>query len=165
MQWFKSYLQNKSQKFNATNLLPNHWNLRFYDIIPKEAGILGNDKSEFLLTSTTRGVIKADSIRIGKCDTLPKSEVKNRGYLPNEYMSVVPQINNIIRCTHLQMMPVSRVRNYLNQSAHNTVINALLISHLGYSRLSGAPEASLSPEPSKYNDIPSLHLKHLHWQP
>lgn len=144
---------------------------------------LNDIKTEFLVIAPRQyhSRIQATDpmIRIGDAAIRPSKIVRDLGVLLDSEMSMVPQVNSMVRSAYHHMRSVSRIRGHLDDDTCAAVIRALVLSRMDYgnSLLYGAPSSSLQRLQIAQNNAARLimraprhaHitpvLQHLHWLP
>ena len=142
---------------------------------------LNDDKTEFLLFGSHQQLSKVclPFITIGDSQITPSSQARNLGVIFDSTMTLKPHISNIVRVSSFHIRNISRIRNYLNQSAAEQIIHAFVTSRLdnGNALLYGLSQNQISRLQHIQNTAArvvtlsrkSCHitpiLKELHWLP
>ena len=142
---------------------------------------MNEEKTEFIIFGSPQQLqkITIPFIKIGNNEIPPVSQVRNLGVIFDSSMSFKPHISSIVRSSSFHLRNISRLRNYLNYSATEQLLHAMVTSRLdnGNALLYGLPKKTLAPLQKIQNTAAriltfsrkSCHitplLKDLHWLP
>ena len=143
---------------------------------------LNDDKSEILIITAHDHTSKEHNItlNIGGCHVSPGTEPpRNLGVLFDSTMGLKHHINKLCRSLNYNIYSIGKIRKYLNKSATETLVNAIVTSKMDYcnSLLYGIKESQLDQLQRCQNSAArvvtltrkrehiSPVLKNLHWLP
>ena len=143
--------------------------------------ILMNFLHEFILFGSPHHLSKISIpfIKIGNSQVVPVSKARSLGVIFDSSMTLKPHVSNIVRSSSFHLRNIGRLRKYLNFSATEQLIHAMVTSRLDNTNalLYGLPKKTLNPLQKLQNTAAriltlsktSCHitpvLKDLHWLP
>ena len=139
------------------------------------------DKTEVILFSSKSNQkhVETISVKIGKEDIKPSTNVRNLGAFLDSEMNMEKHINSVCRSGYGQLRQIGHIRKYLNADATKSLVNSLVTSRMDYCNalLYGVPKTALNrlqslqntaariiTRRSHYDHITPV-LKELHWLP
>jgi hypothetical protein len=142
---------------------------------------INDNKTEFLIIGSRQQLSKVNlqSINVGECEIVAKSEVRNLGAWFDRNMKMDKHIGNICAKAFRGLYMIRQIRKYLDVNTTKTLVHSFVTSHLDYGNalLAGLPKcqydrlqrilnsaARVIYYVGKYEHItPTLHR--LHWLP
>ena len=143
---------------------------------------LNDDKTEIMIVSSPRmstSVPVPDSVFVGNSTIQFSSSVKNLGVILDSNLSMHSQVLSVVRAVNCELRRIGSIRNYLSESATQTLVSAFILSRLDYcnSLLHGCPQYLLNRVQKLQNNAARLILRagksehitpllhSLHWLP
>ena len=109
---------------------------------------LNDEKTEFLIISTSKQLDKLDniSIRVGDSEVQPVPIARNLGSWFDSRLSMATHITKICASSFYHIYNIRRIRKYLSQQSTETLVHAFITSRLDYCNglLYGLPDCLLN---------------------
>ncbi len=104
-------------------------------------------KTEFLVFPATPTLQHDFTIQLGSSKITPSSLVRNLGVIFNDQLTFKDHIAKIARSSRFALHNIRKIRPFLTQHAAQLLVQALVISRLGYCNalLAGLPSCTIKP--------------------
>ena len=143
---------------------------------------LNTAKTEVLLCGTPHNIRKLSDVtmlQVGKDNVDISDHARNIGAILDSNLSMVPQVNSVVKSCYMKLRQIGQIRPYLTEDATATLVRTLIFSKLDYvnALLIGLPDALIHKlqliqnnaarlvKRSRKSEHVTPLMKDLHWLP